>query len=306
MNALAKLWRNIWVRRLIYLLLALVVAGLIKLFFFPSKSQNNYITSPVTRGDLEQTVLATGMIKPYKQVAVGAQVTGEIKSLKVQLGQTVQQGDLIATIDPRTQANTLQTAQAQLNSNQAALVKAQLDFDRQKMMLAEGATSKENYDAAKATLASTKASVDQSKVSVSTAKLNLGYTQVVAPITGVVVSLPVEEGQTINASQSSPTIATIAQLDKVTIRAEISEGDVTKVKAGLPAYFNILGEPDKRYDTTLRSIDPGRPPNRTVAVRPALHHPVARPALPAVAPHQPFTTMACWTFRIRTANCAPP
>ena len=90
-----------------------------------------------------------------------------------------------------------------------------------------------------------------------TAKLSLGYTQVIAPIDGVIVSLPVEEGQTINSNQSSPTLMTIAQLDKITIRAEISEGDITKVKSGMPAYFNILGETDKRYDTTLRSIDPG-------------------------------------------------
>ena len=257
MNALIKLWRNPWIRRLIYLILCLAVVWLIKFFFFPSKAENNLITAPVTRGDLEQTVLATGIVKPYKQVAVGAQVTGEIKSLKVKLGQTVRQGELLAIIDPRTQKNTLQTAQAQLNSHQAALEKAQLDFNRQKMMFTEGATSKENYDTAKAALASAKAAVDQSRVSVDNAKLTLGYTQVLAPIDGVVVSLPVEEGQTINSNQSSPTLMTIAQLDKITIRAEISEGDITKVKAGMPAYFNILGEADKRYETSLRSIDPG-------------------------------------------------
>lgn len=257
MNVLAKLWRNVWLRRLIYLIAVLALVWLIKLVFFPNKAQNNYITAPVTRSDLEQTVLATGIVKPYKQVAVGAQVTGEIKSLKVKLGQHVQQGELLAIIDPRTQKNTLQTAQAQLNSNQAALEKAQLDFNRQKMMLTEGATSKENYDNAKAALAAAKASVDQSRVNVDTAKLTLGYTQVIAPIDGIVVSLAVEEGQTINANQSTPTILTIAQLDKITIRAEISEGDITKVRAGMPAYFNILGETDKRYDTTLRAIDPG-------------------------------------------------
>ena len=257
MKALAKLWRNVWVRRLVYLLVLLAVVWMVKSFFFPSKPEANYITGPVKRTDLEQTVLATGMIKPYKQVDVGAQVTGEIKSLNVQLGQTVHKGDLLAVIDPRTQKNTLQTAQAQLNSNQANLEKAQLDFKRQQTMLKEGATSKENYDNAKAALAAAKASVEQSRVSVDSAKLSLGYTQVIAPIDGVVVSLPVEEGQTINANQSSPTILTLAQLDKITIRAEISEGDITKVKAGMPAYFNILGEADKRYDTTLRSIDPG-------------------------------------------------
>ena len=257
MNALKKLWRNVWIRRLIYLMVLLIVIFLGKSIFFPSKTDNNYITAPVTLGDLEQTVLATGTVQPFKEVNVGAQVTGEIKSLKVVLGQTVKKGDLLAVIDPRTQRNTLANAQAQLSSNQATLEKAQFDFNRQKMMLGEGATSKENYDSAKSTLASAKAAVEQSKLSVDTAKLNLSYTEVVAPIDGVVVSLAVEEGQTVNANQTTPTILVLAQLDKVTIRAEISEGDITKVQTGMPVYFSIIGETDKRYDSTLRSIDPG-------------------------------------------------
>ena len=257
MNALKKLWRQVWVRRAIYLLLILGLAWLVKLYFFSSKSSDTYITAPVTRTDLEQTVLATGTVKAFKQVEVGAQVSGQIQTLKVQLGQTVRKGDLLAIIDARTQKNTLQTAQAQLTSNQANLEKAQLDFTRQQTMFAAGASSKENLDAAKATLAAARASVNQSKISVDNAKLTLGYTQVLAPIDGVVVSLAVEEGQTVNANQSTPTLLTIAQLDKVTIRAEISEGDVTKVKIGMPAYFTILGDTEQRYETTLRAIDPG-------------------------------------------------
>ena len=257
MNALKKLWRQVWVRRAIYLLLILGLVWLVKLYFFPSKSNDTYITAPVTRTNLEQTVLATGTVKAFKQVEVGAQVSGQIQTLKVQLGQTVRKGDLLAIIDARTQKNTLQTAQAQLTSNQANLEKAQLDFTRQQTMFAAGASSKENLDAAKATLAAARASVNQSKISVDNAKLTLGYTQVLAPIDGVVVSLAVEEGQTVNANQSTPTLLTIAQLDKVTIRAEISEGDVTKVKVGMPAYFTILGDTEQRYETTLRAIDPG-------------------------------------------------
>lgn len=260
-----------WGRRGLAMFAVLIVAGLIKYFFFPATTENNYITAPVTRMDLEETVLATGIVNAYKQVSVGAQASGQIKSLNVKLGQKVSKGDVVALIDPSTQKNTLQTAeatlasnQAQLASKQAALTKAQLDFTRQQTMLKEGATARENYDAAKATLDSAKADITQataqikqSKISVDTAKLNLGYTQVLAPIDGVVVSLAVEEGQTVNANQSTPTILVLAQLDKVTIRAEISEGDVTRVKEGMPVYFTILGDTAQRYNTTLRSIDPG-------------------------------------------------
>ena len=257
MNALSKLWRQVWVRRAIYLLIILALAWLIKLYFFPSKPNNTFITAPVTRTDIEQTVLATGTVKAFKQVDVGAQVSGQIQTIKVQLGQTVRKGEVLAIIDARTQKNTLQTAQAQLASNQASLEKAQADFTRQQTMFNAGAASKENFDAAKASLAAARASVNQSKISVDNAKLTLGYTQVLAPIDGVVVSLAVEEGQTVNANQSTPTLLTIAQLDKVTIRAEISEGDVTKVNIGMPAYFTILGESEHRYETALRAIDPG-------------------------------------------------
>lgn len=257
MNPINRLWRNPWARRVLVVLLLIILAILVKLVFFPIKAKTTAITAPVTRQDIEQTVLATGTVNAFKQVDVGAQVSGQIQSIKVKLGQQVRKGDLLAVIDARTQKNTLQTEQAKLSSNQAALEKARLDFERQKMMFTAGATSKENYDSAKSALASAQAAVNQSKISVDTAKLTLGYTSVVTPIDGVVVSMAVEEGQTVNANQSTPTIMTVAQLDKVTIRAQISEGDVVKVKAGMPAYFTILGDTGHRYDTALRSVDPG-------------------------------------------------
>ncbi len=259
-----------WRRGLLAVLLVALAVG-IKMYFFPAAVANNYITAAVTKGDIETTVLATGTVKAFKQVAVGAQVSGQVKTLKVQLGQEVKKGDVIAEIDARTQKNTLLTEEAQLTNynaaltaKQASLAKAQLDFTRQATMLKEGASSKENYDAAQATLKVAKADVvqaqaqiKQAKLSADSARLTLSYTQVVAPIDGEVVTIAVEEGQTVNAVQSTPTIVTLAQLDKVTVRAEISEGDVTKVKAGMPAYFTILGDSVTRYETTLASVDPG-------------------------------------------------
>lgn len=260
-----------WWRRGLFALLLLAALVGIKMYFFPAAVANNYITATVVKGDIESTVLATGTIKAFKQVDVGAQVSGQIKTLKVQLGQEVKKGDVIAEIDARTQKNTVLTQEAQLSNynaaltaKQASLAKAQLDFTRQATMFKEGASSKENYDAAQASLkvaqadvVQAQAQIKQAKLSTDSARLTLSYTQVVAPIDGVVVTIAVEEGQTVNAAQSTPTIVTLAQLDKITVRAEISEGDVTKVKAGMPAYFTILGDSVKHYETTLASIDPG-------------------------------------------------
>lgn len=249
---------------------AVLLLILLAYLFYPRQPVNHYLTATVTHLDLEDSVLATGTIKALREVSVGAQVSGQIKSLKVKLGQSVHQGDLLAEIDPRTQENALEDAQAsvssyqsQLKSKLAALLKARQDFARQQQMLGQQATSRESYDSAKAAMDGAdadaqqlQAQLQQARISLKTAQLNLGYTRIVAPIDGVVVALSVEEGQTVNASQSTPTIVKLAQLDTVTVKSEISEGDVVRVKPGMPVYFTILGEPDQRYQASLRSVDP--------------------------------------------------
>ena len=227
-------------------------------------------TSPVSRGDIEQTVEATGTIDAFKRVSVGAQASGQVKSLKVQLGDTVKEGDLIAEIDATTQQNevlraesTLQQQRAQLAVQQAALRKAELDHARQREMLAAEATSQQDYDAAEAQLRTARAQVQAnqaqitgSETAVSTARANLAYTRITAPMDGTVVAVVTEEGRTVNANQTAPTIVMLARLDVVTVNAEISEADVVKIKSGMPVYFTTLGDPDRRYHATLRQINP--------------------------------------------------
>lgn len=228
------------------------------------------LTAPAVLKDLEQTVIATGTLEALKQVSVGAQVSGQIKSLKVDFGDQVKVGDLIAEIDSKTQENDLKNAQAALANvtaqraaRAAALKQAELAFQRQKRTLSLNASSREDYEAAEATLAATRAEIDaldaqieQAEIQVATAQVDLGYTRITAPIDGTVVAVVVKEGQTVNSNQSAPTIVKVAQLDVMTVKAEISEADVVKVKAGQPVYFTILGQPDKAYHATLRMIEP--------------------------------------------------
>src|SRR5690606_11772998 len=119
---------------------------------------------------------------------------------------------------------------------------------RQKELLAIDATSRQEFEAAEAALstiraqiAASDAGIAQSKISLDTAKVNLGYTQIRAPMDGTVVALIAQEGQTLNANQTTPTILKLAQLDKLTVKAQISEGDVVRVKPGQDVYFTILG-----------------------------------------------------------------
>ncbi|MGL5071099.1 MAG: efflux RND transporter periplasmic adaptor subunit [Aeromonas salmonicida] len=230
----------------------------------------SYITATAERRDLEQSVLADGTLQAQKLVSVGAQVSGQIKVLHVALGDQVKQGDLLVEIDDLTQQNALKDAeaaldnvQAQLASRQATLRNNALMFDRQRKVLARGLGSQADYDSAEATLIATRADIRaltaqavQARIAVDTARVNLGYTRIVAPMAGTIVAIPVEQGQTVNAVQSTPTIVKVARLDTMTVEAQISEADVIRVSTDLPIYFTILGAPEQRYEARLRAIEP--------------------------------------------------
>ena len=229
-----------------------------------------YITAPVAKGDIAHTVLASGSLQPLKSVKVGAQVSGEISALYVQIGDQLKQGDPVAEIDASTQQNTRDSAAASLASSKAALTSAQAklreaqqNFNRQQSLVKKGAAAQETLDAAQATLKAAQSSVEQAKADIrrnqlelDNAGLRLGYTNVTAPMDGVVISVAVEKGQTVNAVQDSPTLATIAQTKTMTVEAEIAEADMGDVKPGMKAYFTLLGADKTRYEGTLKSIDP--------------------------------------------------
>ncbi|MEQ9887365.1 efflux RND transporter periplasmic adaptor subunit [Pectobacterium zantedeschiae] len=248
----------------------IITVVLIHLFFNKPSPAPNALTAAVEIADLEQTVLADGKIEAQKQVSVGAQASGQIKALHVELGDKVKKGQLIAEIDDLTQQDTLKNGEAALKNVQAQraaklaeLRNNELSWQRQQMLMKRGVGVQADYDSAKATLDATRANIDaldaqiiQAQITVNTAKVNLGYTQIRSPMDGTVVAIPVEAGQTVNAIQTTPTIAKVANLDTMTIKVKISEADVVKVKTGMPVWFSILGEPNKRYEATLSSIEP--------------------------------------------------
>ena len=235
------------------------------------KNEATFITEEVKRGKIAQTVSATGEISATNLVDVGAQVSGQIKKMHVKIGDVVKEGDLIAEIDNVTQVNEvntrkaqLQTYQAQLESAQVALKIAQRKYSRYKSLASADAVSKEEFEATEDSLATNRAkikelqsSIRQTQIAINTAEKDLGYTRITAPSAGTVVSLVVEQGQTINSSQTSPTVVLIADLTSMTNKMQIAEGDATKVKAGQTVNFTILSEPDTPISAKLDSIDPG-------------------------------------------------
>ena len=235
------------------------------------KNEATFITEEVKRGKIAQTVSATGEISATNLVDVGAQVSGQIKKMHVKIGDVVKEGDLIAEIDNVTKVNEvntrkaqLQTYQAQLESAQVALKIAQRKYSRYKSLASADAVSKEEFEATEDSLATNRAkikelqsSIRQTQIAINTAEKDLGYTRITAPSAGTVVSLVVEQGQTINSSQTSPTVVQIADLTSMTNKMQIAEGDATKVKAGQTVNFTILSEPDTPISAKLDSIDPG-------------------------------------------------
>lgn len=215
-------------KKKIYLSLIIFTLGVLGYVFLGSNGKQNttYLTEEVTRGDIEKTVVATGSIESINEVDVGAQVSGKITKLYVKLGQEVKKGDLLAEIDSSTQLNTLNTRkaalasyQAQLKAKQTSLDVAQSAYDRQAKLYKQQATSLDNLNTAKNTLDGAKADVDvieasikQAEIEVNTAETNLCYTQITSPIDGTVISMPISEGQTVNANQTTPTIVKVADL----------------------------------------------------------------------------------------------
>lgn len=236
-----------------------------------------YLTEKATVSDIEKTVIGTGSLQPLNIVDVGAQATGQIQSLKVELGDVVKKGQLIAVIDPQIQQNTLRNAEAALalqtaqkGSQEAQLAQNELTLGRESRLLKTGYTTQASVDQAdaqvkvsRAGVKANEAQIRQAQIAVDRAKVDLSRTQIIAPIDGVVAAISVREGQTVNAVQSAPTVVRLAKMDVMTVKAQISEADVINVRKGQKVYFTILGDQDKRYYSTIRSVEPA--PEQTAA-----------------------------------------
>ena len=254
-----------------WLIGGLLLAGLGALAYYWTfgKAKPVYATATVERGDIESTVVAAGILQPILYVDVGAQTSGKLQSLKVNRGDQVVKGQLLAEIDPvladsaLTAANaTLQNITSQRALKQAQLVLAQAQQDRNDKLFAQGLiaasdrdVTKAAFDVATADVASLAAQMKQAGAAVETAKANLGYTKITAPMAGEVVSITTLEGQTVNASQQAPNILRVADIGTMTVSAQVSEADIVRVKLGQDVYFTVLGG-RRRWNSKVRQILP--------------------------------------------------
>lgn len=255
------------------LCLFLIVLVLVTIFFelHENDDEVSYITEPVKRQNVQKVVNATGEVRAIQLVTVGAQVSGKIEHLYVSIGQNVKKGDLIAEIDSTTQQNEvdinktkLESYKAQLKAAEVSLNVTEKQYKRTQTLKKRKAASDEDlenaqdaYETAKAKVIELQSSVKETEISLSTAETNLGYTKITAPLDGTIVSVPVKEGQTVNAAMDTPAIVQIADLSQMEILIEISEGDISNIKPGVKVTYSILADLNDVFETTLKSIDPG-------------------------------------------------
>ena len=260
--------KHIWFLLIVVLVTAVAVGG----WWFQSDRQpnQNLLTVPVQRGDLEDLVTATGVLQPRDYVDVGAQVSGQLEVLHVRIGDDVKEGDLLAEIDPTLYVARVDATRAQLRNQRAQLMErkaqltlAELQYRRQQNLLREEATSREASQTAEATLQSARAQIEaisaqieQTESTLRAEEANLEYARIYAPMDGTVVSIEARQGQTLNVNQQAPILMRIADLSAMTVEAQVSEADIGKLTPDMPVYFTTLGSQQQRWESRLDRLEP--------------------------------------------------
>jgi macrolide-specific efflux system membrane fusion protein len=235
-----------------------------------ANADGEYIFATVERGNIEDLVTATGALQPRDYVDVGAQVSGQVEKIGVEVGDEVKKGQLLVEIDAtqseaRVEANraNLRAQESQMADRENSLTKAERDYQRQVNLKKEDATTDEalqnaqtSLNSARQAIATLKAQIEQQKATMRVEETNLRYTKIVAPIDGTVVSIATKLGQTINATQQAPTLLRIADLSTMNVQTQVSEADVSKLRKGMRAYFTTLGSQTRRWYGTLERIEP--------------------------------------------------
>lgn len=270
-------------RNWIWLVLILAAIAVFAAFRLTRKTEAEYFTAKVDRGDIRQVIEATGTINPVTSVQVGSQVSGMISKLYVDFNSKVTQGQVIAEIDPKLFQGAVLQVQADLKNAQALLAAAKanltkdqatqrqnrLDFERAARLQRDGVVSQQQLDQASATydaitaqvgsdraaIQEAEAQVAQKTASLNVAQTNLDYTIIRAPINGTVVNRNIDIGQTVAASLQAPTLFTIAlDLTKMQVYAKTDEGDVGQIRPGHSADFQVDAFPKEVFHGVVRQV----------------------------------------------------
>jgi HlyD family secretion protein len=250
---------------------AITLIALLALVWFVSArgTSVHYVTASVTQGEVVRTVSATGTVNPVLTIIVGTYVSGVIQQLYCDFNTEVKQGQICAKIDARPyqavvdqDTANLNMARAQLEKDKAGLAYADVNYQRNARLAERDYASKDVadsarsvYEQAKAQVALDQASIDQRAAELAAARINLGYTDIVSPVNGTVVSRNVTMGQTVAATFQTPTLFLIAaDLTKMEVDTNVSESDIGAITEGNSARFTVDSYPSRVFQGTVAQV----------------------------------------------------
>lgn len=247
----------------------ILVLGVVLYFKGAKNTEQSYQTTFPVRGSITETVTASGIINPISTVNIGTQVSGTIAEIFVDYNSPVEQGQLLAQIDPslfeatvaqRRAALEIAKAEVDVTNNDIVYYKKHLERIK-KLNKSQYSADKElesaqrDYDNSLAQLSLKKAQVSQAEAALQSAEIDLRYTKIISPVDGIVVSKEVEVGQTVAASFQTPTLFNVAEdLTKMQIEASVVEADIAKVKEGQTVEFSVDSFPDEVFYGTVTQV----------------------------------------------------
>jgi HlyD family secretion protein len=214
-----------------------------------------YRTAAIERGSLKSTVSATGTLNAVRTVQVGTQVSGQIAQIFVDFNGKVKKGQLLARIDPTLEEQAVEDAQAQLEKAQATLSQAQDDYTRNKQLFDAKVITASEFSTYSSNFSVQQATVKSAQIALDRAKQQLAYTNIYAPIDGVIVQRNVDPGQTVAASLSAPQLFLIANdLSEMQILASVDESDIGQIKEGQSVQFTVQSYPNQGFGGDVQQV----------------------------------------------------
>ena len=240
----------------ILIVLVLVIGGyLLKPKGKESFSASDFDMATVTKGSVSYVVTASGKIQPINKVSVGTQVSGIIEQVLVDYNDEVKEGQVLARLDTSVLQENLNDAKARLDLATAKKKISDLNYGRLNKLYKEKLISKANLEEAEIDLETAKANVLSSQADYNKAERNFGYATITSPVSGTVISKEVEQGQTVAASLSTPTLFMIAEdLTKMQIEANIAEADIGVIQSGMDVSFMVDAYPNDKFNGKVQQI----------------------------------------------------
>jgi len=248
-----------------------IIGGVVLLLGSRKTSEPKYRTAKVDRGDVTQTVTATGTLSAVTTVKVGSQVSGIIAKLHSDFNSQVKKGDLLAELDPTPFQEKVAANQAALDKAVVEMRNSEISLRRQAALQKEGLSPQADFDQAKANSDAARAAAAQARAALNQANTDLRNSKIVTPIDGVVVDRQYDVGQTVAASFQAPTLFTIAQdLTKMQVSADVSESDIGQIKVGERVRFTVDAYPEREFRGKVSQIRLNATVNQNVVTYPVI------------------------------------